>query len=174
MRESDVVAIRKLLEERDIDGEVRFVLSIDPNIREMQAVKDFFGVDLVPVFRKQWDVVEGPWPGPTYPDLILACNVFMYVSDVGRAMDNMLASCRYFLLQDNVRAHRGPGELGGDGDRNRFGLANRLSPLIGVASDLGPWEHRLVRLLPYEFPSGCGVKGYNPGQAFVALFRGDR
>jgi len=174
MRDSDEKAIRQLLGSCDFSHPIERAVGLSPDVRETRIVKDFLGVDLEPISREQWDVVERPWPHHPRPDIIVACNVFMYVSDVGKAMDNVLASCRYFLMQDNVRAHRGPSELGNDGDRNRFGLANRLSPLIEGASDLGPWEDRLVHLLPFEFPSGCGVDGYNPGHAFVALFRGDR
>jgi hypothetical protein len=117
--------------------------------------------------RRRWDLNE---PGNLRFDLLVAANVFMYSPAPARWFQHVLASCKYFLLQDVVRRQRGSGEFGGDGDQMRYAVGD-ARPRVENSFDLASLGDRLLGFLTYH--GGANEVDADPLHV-IALFRGDR
>jgi hypothetical protein len=118
--------------------------------------------------RPAWDLNERrEWRF----DLIFASNVFMYSPAPRLWFENVLRSCRHFLVQDLVNRRRStvPPYLGDDHDAIRYEFRERgvVSEFTG-AFDLSVMNDRCEHFEAYA------AEHTIPGSArhFIALFRG--
>jgi len=117
--------------------------------------------------RKRWDLNH---PGTQRFDLIIGANVFLCSGNPDRWFANVLASCKYFVIQDVVRRKRGPvGEFGPDGDQTRFAVGDER-PRTSQYFDLATLGDRVLGFRTYF--GGANEYDDEPTH-FVAVLRGD-
>jgi hypothetical protein len=93
-------------------------LLLSPCTEQCEVFDRYFNNAInIPSHKGRWDITQ---PNENKYDLIFAGNVLMYISESKKAIDNVLACCKWFLLQDIIIRWRGSNEFGGDGDCMRY------------------------------------------------------
>lgn len=175
MRSPDVTQLEKFLGERkERFGDVRNVILCTGDSSEVQAlVKTFPGVNVTNVTKNQWDIQERPYPRDI--DMVLACNVFMCSKDPLTWFKNGAASARHLVIMDHCVAWRGgTEELGKPEDQKRFTYPPLMVAKHEEAFDLHSVGDALLEVEPYNYPSGCGVQGFEDVLMFIAHIRGGK
>lgn len=124
-----------------------------PWIEQYFAMKKAFG-DVVEVMTKDvWDIEDRKLT-MAY-DLLVFCNVFMYIDRPAVAFANVLDSCKLLLIQDIIKRDRGANIFGSDGDCMRYEYrewdeteSNYTKSNYAKAFDIGK-AGEVVRFVPY-------------------------
>ena len=115
------------------------LIQVMPYLPNVPAVLLSPTIEQLEVFRRRFDrvdvMVRGDWdieqPSELRTGLIYLANVLMYVPAPKEAINNMLESCQYLMIQDVIRRKRGPVELGVDGDCTRFSFGGERARIEG-------------------------------------------
>lgn len=120
--------------------------------QERQIVDNFPGCSLRIYSWKDWDILKKQ---VAIHDLLVFQNVFHYIADPASAFNNVLASCRYLLMQDRIIRNRGKNgtkfceEDKADGDDcMRFSIGPVRSNFKG-AFDMLRLTSRIIFCYPY-------------------------
>lgn len=168
MRDEDAINIKEVINE---------LKNSHPNIKK---IGEFSGQDnrygltrhaypeaqYVDIPEKSWNLLE---PGKADYDLLLAANTWMYSTNPSLWFTNALARCKLLIIQDLIRAKRGPEELGDDGDSMRYCMLPQHVARYPGAFDLNVFKDRMVSFRTYDGPSGSGKDCYK----FVIVLKGD-
>lgn len=117
-----------------------------PSRTQIAIVRDVFRVHPTKISESQWDLVNSSL---YKTDLLCISNVFMYITETEKAINNALDSCRYLLLQDIIRRDRGDNcTLGTDGDcmRHSYGIIKSNYP---NAFDINVFKDKIIFFTPY-------------------------
>jgi hypothetical protein len=116
-----------------------------PWAEQVGAMKDAFGDGVIKITRDEWDIKVTDLKRSF--DLLVFCNVFMYIDEPAVAFENVLNSCRYLLIQDIIKRDRGPEIFGSDGDCMRYEY-HEFKSNYTKAFDIGK-AGRVIRFVPY-------------------------
>lgn len=174
MRSEDIAAMRLMFGDwKSKTSGVCNIAILSPSHQEIQLLKELFPEARVTELQQEdWDLND---PGKCDFDLILACNVFMCASQPRVWFENILNRCKYFWIQDNIRAWRTEDrELGGrsgrDNDVMRFSMPPDHMARIEEAYDLTELSHCTEEFYAYPVP-GRVDKGKD-AEAFLMFLRG--
>lgn len=123
-------------------------------VKHMEIIPHEIGIDT-------WEVMNKT---KLKQDLLVFCNVLMYVREPYVALKNIFASCKYLLLQDIIIRNRGENIFGDDGDCMRYSFGEIKSNYI-MAFNLKMFENRVVFFNPYIDD--------NKNLHFITLMKGD-
>lgn len=148
MTGSDLLKLKEVLESirlSNIVGAGNRVAIHSAWPEQVDAMREVFGEDVVLLNKEDWNIMEGRFKEKF--DLLVFCNVFMYVNQPKLAFKNVLKSCRYLLIQDLIKRDRGQRIFGHDGDcmRYRYG---RWKSNYRKAFDIGKAGH-VSAFFPY-------------------------
>lgn len=170
MREKDIEVMNNFfpLWKRNINCYIATIALLSSNQHENDMIKGLFpDAKITNLDINSWDLFK---PGREEFDLIFACNVFMYSSNPEIWFKHIFEKCRYFWMQDNIRAWRmGNQELGSDGDSMRFIYPPKYLARIDNAYDLRKLDSRIVNFETYEVQTLCGKDALS----FILNLKGD-
>lgn len=158
-------------------GEVSSAMLISPDPPQYDQVSRLFPRAKVRMIGLgAWDLND-PFPLPERYDLAHASSVFMASPDPELWITNVRPMCRWFVLQDHIRRHRGQnqelgtgpiakGTRGDAGDCMRFCRPPDLQAVVTTAYDLTRLGDLLVDVIAY--PAGA-----NDALSFCALIKGE-
>jgi len=158
-----------------IIGKINKAVMCSPDPREISLVRRHFRADnVVELDRKAWDINK---TCPEESDMVMACNVFMESPDPLLWINNACARTKWFVILDNCISHRGniQGETAVSiGDVMRYTMPPIMVAKLPTAFDLNTISDRIIKIVPYDLESHCGVEGYHKATSFIALIKGNR
>lgn len=112
MKQRDLEAISSILcKHRALLGDVKDVAVMSATKEETNLIEGLFpGVTIYSFNKESWNIEERKHQSKF--DIVIAANVFMCIKEVKAAIDNILASAKFAVIQDIVRGWRnGDSEL---------------------------------------------------------------
>lgn len=113
MTEKDLFALEELVSSLP---DVKVMIH-SPWQEQLDCLNKYFS-NVSSVGIKEWNLLE---PSNIHTDILIICDVLMYVPNPRLAIENARASCKTLIIQDLMNRQRGvDSEFGSDGDCMRF------------------------------------------------------
>lgn len=102
--------------------EIKKVLILSPTGERLIYENEFPDLEFYSANEIDWDL---NFRNPNKYDLIIAHNVFHYSNNPNLWLDNVMSSCKFFLMQDLLTRKRGVNsEFCNDGDKQRYSFGD--------------------------------------------------
>lgn len=153
--------------EEKVRGQIHRILLLSPSGEQRHLINRLFpGAYVAELSHTQWDLNH---PGQEDWDLIGAMNVFMCSPDPTLWFKHVLSRCKYFWIQDLIRARRNGAEecAKADGDLTRYCYLPAVTANIPDAYDLSRFSDRLVDFHTYV------STGQDGALSFLMSLKGD-